>query len=34
MLDLKAQRPLWGAAKLLRKLELALGAEQCRPKAR
>ena len=29
LLELKAQRPLWGAPKLLRKLELALGAEHC-----
>ena len=29
LLELKAQRPLWGAPKLRRKLELALGAEQC-----
>jgi putative transposase len=29
LLELKAQRPLWGAPKLLRKLELALGADQC-----
>jgi transposase InsO family protein len=29
VLDLKAQRPLWGAPKLLRKLELALGADEC-----
>jgi transposase InsO family protein len=29
LLELKAQRPLWGAPKLLRKLELALGADRC-----
>jgi transposase InsO family protein len=29
LLELKAQRPLWGAPKLLRKLQLALGADQC-----
>ena len=29
LLELKARRPLWGAPKLLRKLELALGAEHC-----
>jgi transposase InsO family protein len=29
LLELKAQRPLWGAPKLRRKLELALGAEHC-----
>jgi transposase InsO family protein len=28
-LELKAQRPLWGAPKLRRKLELALGADHC-----
>jgi transposase InsO family protein len=29
LLELKAKRPLWGAPKLRRKLELALGAEHC-----
>jgi putative transposase len=29
LLELKAQRPLWGAPKLLRKLQLALGPDQC-----
>ena len=29
LLELKAQRPLWGAPKLRRKLELAFGAEHC-----
>jgi transposase-like protein len=29
LLELKGQRPLWGAPKLRRKLELALGAERC-----
>jgi putative transposase len=29
LLELKAQRPLWGAPKLRRKLELAFGAERC-----
>lgn len=29
LLELKAQRPLWGAPKLRRKLELALGADRC-----
>jgi putative transposase len=29
LLELKAQRPLWGAPKLRRKLELALGADHC-----
>jgi transposase InsO family protein len=29
LLELKAQRPLWGAPKLRRKLELAFGTERC-----
>lgn len=29
LLELKAQRPLWGAPKLRRKLELVLGADHC-----